>query len=234
MGGQVRVVLVEKDKVQSFVAWTNSIARILKSQAFINGDLSEVYQSIDYFKSLQKDYEENKETKNFNDKSAPYYGLYDESITPVEYGMIYIDTVNKKILYSWEYSNLKTLNFGFGLYRNGVLLLTDTALDQVMKVKGLSHFEFYDEKEAGFKIVEINKDSSTIIDLINQIKENIDLETLDYTELGIGAHIRCSVYVKTPYEIKDYKQPKNMVKDLIKLGANLSIEEIESIKKFKW
>jgi hypothetical protein len=228
MGGSVRVVLVEDNKVQSFVTWTNSITHILKSTAFINGDLSELYKSIEYFKSRQLDYSQNKETRNYLHSDTQFYGLYDDSITPVEYGIIYIDTINKKILYSFQYSNLKTLNFSFGLYRNGLLVLTSTDLDSKMKTKSLSHFEIYDEKAEGFNKIEINQESTTLIDLITQVKENIDLESLDYTELGMAAHVRATVYFKTPYDIQSYKEPKDMIESLIKLGINLSEKEVES------
>lgn len=233
MGGQVRVVLKKDSKITSFVAWTNSITRILKSEEFINGDLSEIYESIEYFKKMQEDYSKNKESRKFNDFSAHYYGIYDDSITPVQYGIIFIDVDNKKISSCQQYSNLATLHSSFGLYQNGLLIILNTDLDTRMKNKGISHFEVYDEKLEDFKKVKINDNSFTLIDLIKEIKENIDLENLDYTEiLGIAANISFSVYLKTPYQVKSFKKIEDMITELNDSGIELSPNEIQSFNTF--
>ena len=78
-----------------------------------------------FFKTLQKDYQENKETGKYVNMQANYYGSIGDEFEPVEYGLIYIDSLNKKILYCQDYSNLKTINHNFCLYSNGTALITD-------------------------------------------------------------------------------------------------------------
>lgn len=233
MGGQVRVVLKKDSKVTSFVAFTNSITRILKSNEFIQGDLSEIYESIEYFEKMKADYAKNKESRNFEDRNAPFYGIYDNDINPVQYGIILIDVDNKRISSCQQYSNLETMHSVFGLYQNGLLIILNTEFDTRMKNKSFSHFEIYDEKSEEFKKIKINENSCTLIDLINEIKENIDLENLDYTEiLGIAANVHFSVYLNTPYEIKSFKEMKKMINEFEQAKITLSEKEIETFNKF--
>ncbi len=233
MGGQVRVVFKHKSKVTSFVAFTNSITRILKSDEFLNGDVSEIYESIEYFKKMKADYLENKDTGNYSDCNAPFYGVYNDEINPVQYGIILIDFDDKKISSCQNYSNFSTLHSTFGLYRNGVLILTNTSLDSRMKNKSISHFEIYEAETESFKKFEINEKSSTLIDLIEQVKQNVNLENLDYTEiLGIAANVSFNVYLKTPYLISKFKKVNEMIDELNKSGIKLSDKEIQAFKEF--
>lgn len=234
MGGRVRVILVEKDKTQSFVAWTNSIAPALKDKKFINGDLSDIYAHIDYFKTLQKDYQENKETGKYVNMQANYYGSIGDEFEPVEYGLIYIDSLNKKILYCQDYSNLKTINHNFCLYSNGTALITDFELDQNIKDNLFSTVMFY----AGDEVISFElKENSTYIDLIKEVKEktkNIDLEYSDVLVQGTllrGEMISLRLTLKHSYEITRYENFSSLSEALIMAGLKLSEENIIKFKE---
>ncbi len=105
--------------------------------------------------------------------------------------------------------------------------------DKRMKNKSISHFEIYEDETESFKKIEINEKSSTLIDLIEQVKQNVNLETLDYTEiLGIAANVSFNVYLKTPYLISKFKKVNQMIDELNKAGIKLSDKEIQAFKEF--
>lgn len=229
MGGKVRVILVEKDKTESFVAWTNSICPALKEKKFIDGDLSDIYEHLEYFKKLQKDYQENKETGKYVNMQAPYYGKIGDEFEPSEYGLIYIDTINKKILYRQDYSNLQTINHNFVMLSNGNVIITEFELDSSLKSKLFSQVMFY----AGEEVIsfEINENISTYIDLIKEVKEKTKNIDLDYSDVfNRGTMISLRLTLKHSYQITKYENFISLSEALINEGLNLSEKNIISFK----
>lgn len=229
MGGMVRVILVEKDKTESFVAWTNSICPALKEKKFIDGDLSDIHEHLEYFKKLQQDYQENKETGKYVNMQASYYGAIGAEFEPVEYGLIYIDTLNKKILYLQDYSNLQTINNNFILYNNGSVRFTDLEIDQSFKDNLFSKVMFYAENEV--ISFEIDESISTYIDLIKEVKSKTKDIQMDYSEFfGNGTMINLRLTLKHSYHITKYENFTSLADALINEGLNLSEKNIIEFK----
>lgn len=115
MGGLVQLVVRKKnDSLISFPVWTNSVtAHILKNPMFFRDDTSKLDEFVLYHEKLMKDYNENQSTGEFKNSDTQFYGKHNfGGLHPVEYGIIYIDLIEKKIFDMQDYTNTLALYSG--------------------------------------------------------------------------------------------------------------------------
>lgn len=115
MGGIVQLV-IRKDnyKIISLPVWTNSCAiHILKNPNFFRGDFTELEEFINHHNDLIEDYQNNKDSGKFKHPHSRTFGnLPFGLLHPIEYGIIFIDFVDKKIIDMQDYTNSHSLFAG--------------------------------------------------------------------------------------------------------------------------
>lgn len=115
MGGLVQLVVRKKDEsIISFPVWTNSVtAHILKNPLFYRDDMTKLNEFVLYHEKLMKDYQENQSTGEFRNSDTQFYGKYNfGGLHPIEYGIVYIDFIEKKIFDMQDYTNTLALYSG--------------------------------------------------------------------------------------------------------------------------
>jgi len=107
MGGTIGITVRTPDgKERRMGRWTNPIPYFVNSLKLINDNMEHVNDYFKHDEEMVEDWEENKNTKNFKFPMTPCYGPHNGQLAPVEYGMVVVDMVNKKILSMQGYSAL--------------------------------------------------------------------------------------------------------------------------------
>lgn len=115
MGGLVQLVVRKNvDDIISLPVWTNSVtAHLLKNPMFYRDDLSALDEFVKYHEELMMDYYTNQSTGEFEDSNTKFFGMHPfGGLHPIEYGIIYIDLVEKKIFDMQDYTNSLALYTG--------------------------------------------------------------------------------------------------------------------------
>lgn len=181
MGGVIQLVVrKESGDIVSLPVWTNSMTKmILKNIHFFAGDMKPLDEHVEYHEKLIDDYNANKETRQWNDRNASYYGKYDFGhVQPLEYGIVVIDFKNKVIVDMQSYTNANVIMVP--IVRN-----TMTNHINVMSMSrsdaDLQEFDSLLRNKAGLRLV--NEYNSIDLDITNS-HSLVDLNTFVNTELS--------------------------------------------------
>lgn len=115
MGGTVQLVIRKEDyKIISLPVWTNSCAvHLLKNPYFYRNDFSKLEEFIEHHNFLMSDYIANQDSNKFEHPSTSTVGKLPFGLLyPIEYGIIFIDFVEKKIINMQDYTNTVSLFAG--------------------------------------------------------------------------------------------------------------------------
>lgn len=174
MGGNVGVIIKRKNGEQVGMSrWTNIMPHFFKDINLYLGNTEQWYKDFsEQWLNMKEDYENNKDTGNFQHNMTPVY-FPNDYLSPDEYGIIAVDFKNKKIYSSQDYCNIGTLAFHHIYSRYDEENEENIKLLQQYFDNGfLKSMQYYDFENKTIKVIDISHFSFE--DIVQVLQETVD------------------------------------------------------------
>lgn len=188
MGGCVNVFLRDKDRnFHRMTRWTNTLPSFLDCIGNVENEDKHLREYMDPWLDMQKDWKENRKSKNFEHNMTPVYFPSPTRICRSEYGLVFVDYITKTIVSYQDYTSVGNVGL-----TSIVVSYDDSEREHILKIANAGKISYQLDL---FNPLDIRKVKDA-----NHMKEIIQAREGNYTQFIIDNSpwniINCGKYKK--------------------------------------
>lgn len=224
MGGSVTMIIKKDNKIKKMCRWTNALPSFFNNKKLLFQDDFYIKEYIKVYEGMEKDYERNKESGNFEFDMTDMYVPYGGVFAPVEYGIVYVDFDDKEIYSCQGYTKI------FGIHLSSIKQAQRHDKEHFAEYEDLFKNEFLKIEEC--PVPAFQKEYDNFEKLFSESKSLSEfLEKIKDTRHLLSFELKHEKFFKL-IEFRDNKESFKKLFKIFKDKELLNKEDIKIWKKF--